>query len=190
MENMARDMQIRNSNSGDTREQTVKNTRLNQLKPVVLREIERNFGDEEYFTRDHLLYFQCMRQFSMSYRIGLIREIVRAYVKSGKLLRYNISDFGINNPSNARKLRTMQRNHEVAYSGSYTTRAADELLIKDVPLKPFDSRWLAAWLDCLDHLAESTKNYYAKRIIDDLVRRGVLKEHPGFIYTVNKLATN
>jgi hypothetical protein len=163
----------------------VDNTRVGQLTPILLREIEDSFADSEYFTRDHILYFTCLRQFSMSYRISLIREIMKNLLTAGRVIRYNITDFGINNAANVRRRQDMQTNKEVAYSGSYTTRAADELLKKAVPVKRFDSKWLSEWLLCLDHLAPTTRLYYARRIIDDLVRRGVLKRHTDSHYTVN-----
>ncbi len=161
------------------------NSRVGQLTPLLLREIEVNFGAADYFTRDHLLYFTCLRQFSMSYRIWLIRVVVRNLTTAGRIIQYNITDFGINTAANVRRRDDLKKSNTVTYSGSYTTRAADELLKKELPVKRFDSKWLADWLLCLDHLAPTTRNYYARRIIDDLVRRGVLKQHTDAFYTVN-----
>ena len=165
-------------------------TRVQALTPLVWNEIQTRYSDAEYFTRDHLLYFTCMRQFSMAYRISLVRFVVRDLISDNKLLKFNTTDFAINSPENNRRYRTAMRNPEVAYSGSYTTRSADELLSREKTVNKFDLNWLADWLDCLSHLSDTTKSYYVRRIVDDLVRRGVLTEHPGKYFTVNDAAIN
>jgi hypothetical protein len=151
----------------------------------VLNEILEKFTNSDYFTRDHLLYFSSLRQFSMAYKIYLVREIVLHFISVGALTRLNKVDICVATPENQRKFRIAQKLNEVAYAGSYTTRSADELLSRPAVPREFSSNYLATWLVCLDKLASSTKQIYAKRICDDLLRRNILVKRTDSTFSLN-----
>jgi hypothetical protein len=163
----------------------VSKTRVEQITPLLWQEIQQYFGPDDIFTRDHLIYCNCLRQFSMAYRIALVRFAVKALMRTNKVLKFNVSDLGLYTPENVQRKRIMQRNKETVFAGSYVTRAADELLNRTLDAnKAFDPQWLAEWLHCLQKLGPTTRFQYAQRISKDLTRRGVLKDVGGGLYTV------
>src|ERR1700761_7354079 len=127
-------------------------TRLEKLTPLVWREIQYRYADAEYFTRDHILYFTTMRQFSISYRIQLTRFVCESLIKDNKILKFNTTDFAINTIENNKRYRAVMKNPTTTYAGSFTTRAADELLNKETR-ELFDIPYLEGWLACVAHLA-------------------------------------
>jgi hypothetical protein len=160
--------------------------RVAHLKPIIWKELQSRYSDAEYFTRDHILYFRIMRQFSVAYRISLVRRVVGELIEEIRLLELSRTDLVVNTPENMRRYRALQRdpNSASAYSGSYTTRSADELLNRRISKTRLDRDFLSGWLQCLSHLSDITRYQYACRIVDDLVRRGVLYDNQDGTFSV------
>jgi hypothetical protein len=116
--------------------------------------------------------------------MSLISGIVRNLIDDNKILPLSMTDLAINTPENMRRYRALQKSQPTAYSGSYTTRSADELLHRQLEEERFDQKFLTGWLECLQHLSESTQHQYTLRIVDDLVRRGILFDHEDGTYSV------
>jgi hypothetical protein len=116
--------------------------------------------------------------------MGLISAIVRNLIEDNKILELSKIDLAVNTPENMRRYRALQKNPAPAYSGRYTTRSADELLYRDLSAKRFDHDFLVDWLESLKNVEDATKAKYVKRVVDDLVRRGVLRDHGDDSYSV------
>lgn len=161
-------------------------SRIETLAPILYSAIEAKYSNVEYFTRDQLIQTYCLRSFSYSYRLCLIGEIIKQYIKTGELLKLTQTDLAVATKNNLKLYRAAQYDNSKQIATSYTTRAADELVaagINDV----ISADWLANNLQCLSVLVMKARQQYAKRILSDLEVRGVLRKIDSLNYILIKL---